>query len=66
VARPKTNSKKIGITLPAGALALLDQLVDRKLYGESRSEIARHLIISALDELVEKRRLTEPPELARG
>jgi len=60
MARPKTNSKKVPVTLPMGALALLDQLVARKFYGESRSEVARHLIITALDDLIEKDRLKEP------
>jgi len=41
------------------ALATLDRLVVRKFYGESRSEIARFLLIRALD-AVEDRRLKEP------
>jgi hypothetical protein len=59
MARPKTSSKKLSVTLPMDALATLDQLVARKFYGESRSEIARFLLIKALD-TVEERRLKEP------
>jgi hypothetical protein len=43
------------------ALATLDQLVVGKFYGESRSEIARYLLIKALDE-VEGRRLKSSVE----
>ncbi len=58
MARPKTSSKKVSVTLPIGALTSLDQLVAGKFYGESRSEIARYLLIKALD-VVEERRLKE-------
>lgn len=57
--RPRTTSERVQVTLPKGALALLDQLVSRGLYGESRSEVARHLIIAAIDDLVGKGRLVE-------
>jgi len=60
MARPKTDAKRVAVTLPSGALAALDQLVARKLYGESRSEVACHLIITALDALIEKKRMKEP------
>jgi len=59
MARPKTSSKKVPVTLPMAALATLDRLVARKFYGESRSEIARFVLIKALD-AVEERRLKEP------
>jgi metal-responsive CopG/Arc/MetJ family transcriptional regulator len=59
MARPKTSSKKVHVTLPMAALLTLDRLVARKFYGESRSEIARYLLINALD-AVEERRLIEP------
>ena len=57
--RPKAQTTKVSVTLPKGALGLLDKLVMRKLYGESRSEIARHIIVAGLDTLVEKGRLDE-------
>jgi hypothetical protein len=60
MARPKTDSKKVAVTLPRGALRALDQLVSRKLYGESRSEVACYLIVTAIDALIEKRRLKDP------
>jgi hypothetical protein len=53
--------KKLFVTLPKGARALFDQLVARKLYGDKDAEVARYLIISGLDELVERKRLVEPP-----
>lgn len=60
MARPSTDSKKVPITLPQNALVLLDQLVARRLYGETRSEVARHLIVTALAAMVDKGRLVEP------
>lgn len=59
MARPKTNSKKVPVTLPSSALATLDSLVGRKFHGESRSEVACHLLITALDDLIEKGRVKE-------
>jgi hypothetical protein len=44
---------------PYPRFGLLDQLVSRSLFGESRSEVARYLIIAAIDELVGKGRLSE-------
>jgi hypothetical protein len=64
MADEKTKKKppnKIFVTLPDGARQLFDQLVSRKFYGTGNSEVARHLIIVRLDELVEAGRLTEPP-----
>lgn len=61
MARPKSTASKFSITLPAGADALLEQLAKRKLYGENKSEVARHLLIAALDALVQNNRLDEPP-----
>jgi hypothetical protein len=55
--RPEPS--RIYVTLPAGARRLFDQLVARKLYGDKDAEVARHLIIVALDELVQRGRLTE-------
>jgi metal-responsive CopG/Arc/MetJ family transcriptional regulator len=64
MARPKTSSKKVPITLPMNALATLDQLVAGKFYGESRSEIARYLLVKALD-AVDERRLKGPSRKVR-
>jgi len=55
----KPDPPRIYVTLPAGARRLFDQLVARKLYGDKHAEVARHLIIVSLDELVEKGRLIE-------
>lgn len=50
---------RIYVTLPEGARRLFNQLVARKFYGDKEAEVARHLVIVKLDELVEKGRLTE-------
>lgn len=55
---PKTT-EKIGVTLPIGSLSLLDQLVAKKALGESRAEIAKHLLIAALDAMVERKRIKD-------
>jgi Arc/MetJ-type ribon-helix-helix transcriptional regulator len=57
--RPKTSSKKVPVTLPRAALATLDRLVVGKFYGESRSEIARYLLVKALDAVEERRLMGE-------
>lgn len=62
MARPKSTAAKFSITLPHGADALLEKLAKRRLYGESKSEVARHLLIAALDALVDKKRLDEPED----
>ena len=55
----KKTTHRVTVTLPQGAVSLLDQLVDRKLFGESRSEVASYFIINALDKLVESKRINE-------
>ncbi|MBL8564980.1 MAG: hypothetical protein JNM89_04620 [Hyphomicrobiaceae bacterium] len=62
MARPKSTATKFSITLPQGADALLGQLAKRKVYGETKSEVARHLLIAALDALVASKRLDEPSD----
>jgi hypothetical protein len=61
---PKSN--KVFVNLPPGARALFDQLVERKFYGDKNGEVAKYLIVSALDALVEKGRLIEPPPSANS
>jgi hypothetical protein len=61
---PKKNSRQIFVTLPDGARALFNQLVARKLYGEEKSAVARHLIMIGLDRLVEQNRLIDLPTVA--
>lgn len=55
----KPANNKIFVTLPSGARELFDQLVARKLYGSTNAEVARYLVVSKLDDLVEKKRLIE-------
>lgn len=59
----RAEPPRIYVTLPAGARRLFDQLVARQLYGDKHAEVARHLIIVALDDMVTKGRLTEPDDL---
>jgi hypothetical protein len=56
----KPEPPRIYVTLPAGARRLFDQLVARAFYGDKHAEVARHLIIEKLDELLQKGRLKEP------
>jgi Arc/MetJ-type ribon-helix-helix transcriptional regulator len=57
---PTRGSKKVYVTLPEGARALLDQLVEKRTFGDSHSEVARHFIVVGLNDLVDKGRLKEP------
>lgn len=61
MARTKTNSKKVNVTLPSGSLFLLDQIVSKKTLGETRAEVARHLLIVTLDAMVERKRIEDVP-----
>jgi hypothetical protein len=58
-AKSAEKESRIYVTLPAGARRLFDQLVAREFYGDKHAEVARHLIIEKLDELIEKGRLKE-------
>jgi hypothetical protein len=60
-AKIKPDSRQIFVTLPKGARALFNQLVERKLYGEDNSSVGRHLIMIGLDRLVEQNRLIDLP-----
>lgn len=59
MARPPTSSKKVNVTLPSGSLFLLDQLVSKRALGETRAEVARHILIVALDAMVERKRIED-------
>lgn len=58
---PNPASRQIFVTLPAGARALFNQLVARKLYGGENGTVARHLILIGLDHLVAQGRLVDAP-----
>jgi hypothetical protein len=62
--KPKSDSRQIYVTLPKGARALFNQLVQRGLYGEDNSSVGRHLIMIGLDRLVEQSRLIDLPAAA--
>jgi hypothetical protein len=61
MARTKTNTKRVPVTLPSGSLFLLDQLVGKKTLGETRAQVAAHLLIATLDALVERKRIHDVP-----
>jgi hypothetical protein len=60
----KPDSRQIYVTLPSGMRALFNQLVDRELYGDENSAVARHLITIGLEELVRQGRLIDLPTVA--
>lgn len=49
--RPKTASTQVKVTLPAGAVALLDQVVGKAQLGETRADVARVLLVTRLYEM---------------
>jgi hypothetical protein len=53
-------TSRIYVTLPSGAMDLLDQLVGQKIHGADPASIARHLIIQKLDEFLASGRLKLP------
>lgn len=61
MARTRTYAGKVNVPLPSGALLLLDRLVGKKTLGETREEVARHLLIATLDSMVERKRIEDIP-----
>lgn len=51
------KNKPLSFSLPAGAMALLQELVDAKEVGGDRAEVIRHLIVMGLDHYVDKGRI---------
>jgi len=49
---PSGKTTQISLTLPAQVAEMLQELVVVGLYGASRSEVARSLILSRLEQLV--------------
>jgi len=45
-------SKQFSINLPPQAVGMLEQLIGVGLYGTSRAEVARTLILSRLEQLI--------------
>ena len=56
---------EVSTTLPSGMHALLDQCVNRRLYG-GESETIRHFINAGLERLVDQGRLIDAPIVASG
>lgn len=54
-------TKRIPVTLPIGSIYVLNQLVGKKMFGETPAEVAKHLLIAILDNMVERNRLTDVP-----
>jgi hypothetical protein len=60
----KTNNAKnkpLSFSLPAGAMALLQELVDRKEVGGDRAEVIRHLVVLGLQQYVDRGRIGKKP-----
>jgi hypothetical protein len=56
----KTDSDKntpLQFSLPDGAMALLEELVARKEVGSSRAETIRYLVVTGLQDLVDRGRI---------
>jgi hypothetical protein len=51
---PDSNSVQFSITLPVRAIELLERAALTGLYGGTRAEVARILIMNRLEELVGK------------
>jgi hypothetical protein len=54
---------KVSTTLPSGMQALLDQCINRRLYG-GEAETVRHFINAGLERLVDQGRLIDTPTIA--
>lgn len=60
----KTNNarnKPLSFSLPSGAMALLQELVDQKEVGGDRAEVIRHLVVFGLQHYVERGRIGKKP-----
>ncbi|MGO8866128.1 MAG: hypothetical protein ACLQME_06455 [Alphaproteobacteria bacterium] len=57
----KSDANALKTTLPKGARALLDQLVDLEEFGDSHSAVIAHLVESALHEYVKDGTLKRRP-----
>lgn len=60
----KTSDDKnapLSFSLPDGALALLEELVELKEVGGSRAETIRHLVVTGLQVFVDRKRIGQTP-----
>ena len=56
----KTDDAKntpLSFSLPAGAMALLQELIDLKEVGGDRAETIRHLVVIGLQQYVDRQRI---------
>lgn len=53
--RPKTTSVKVKVTLPAATYAELERMKEIGRYGSNPAEIARYLLVRAVDEITHPR-----------
>jgi hypothetical protein len=59
-----TKNAPISFSLPAGARALLQELVDLQEVGGDRAEVIRHLVVNGLQGYVDRGRIgrqAKPP-----
>jgi hypothetical protein len=55
------KNKPLSFSLPAGAMALLQELVDRQEVGGDRAEVIRHLVVMGLQSYVDRGRIGKRP-----
>jgi len=51
------KNKQLSFSLPAGAMALLQELVDLQEVGGDRAEVIRHLVVMSLQAYVDRKRI---------
>ncbi|HEX8165909.1 MAG TPA: ribbon-helix-helix domain-containing protein [Beijerinckiaceae bacterium] len=56
----ETGTTQFSITLPDEIVAVLQQLVATKLYGNTRAEVARTLILNRLEQLAAQKLIKLP------
>jgi len=52
-----TKNRPLSFSLPSGAMALLQELVDQKEVGGDRAEVIRHLVVLGLQHYVDRGRI---------
>jgi hypothetical protein len=51
------KNKVLSFSLPAGAMMLLQELIDRQEVGGDRAEVIRHLVVMGLQHYVDRKRI---------
>ena len=51
------KNKALSFSLPSGAMALLQEMIDLKEVGGDRAEVIRHLVVIGLQVYVDRKRI---------